>query len=57
MIQNTNGTPRDVKVSRTQNGEVEIRHVPRVGENKAHLIVLTPKDAVRLAKLLTEATG
>ena len=57
LIKNTNGEPRVVRVARRPNGEIEIRHVPRIGDHKAHLIVLTPQDAERLAELLTTAAG
>ena len=54
-IRNTNGTPRPIRVRPTDDGEVEIRHVPRPGSGKAHLIILTQYDACRLASLLIHA--
>ena len=49
-IENKNGERRSVIVERADNGDVVIRHAPRAADGrKAHLIVLAPDDADRLA--------
>ena len=50
-IRNTNGTPRRIRVNRTHDGQIEIRHAGD-GPGRAHMIVVTRDDAVLLASRL-----